>query len=243
MKNVGIIVILLALLTTTAYPCFDTYLFLRKGSMVYPYRSSVFELNGEYSVNSLNNPQNDMFFSNGSFYYGAARDFSFQVTLGSGEKPRGDFKIDTYALRGVYNLYYSGREGYTLDVIAEQSGKLTAAENEVGISFPNIFHNAEFTYVVHPTASYAIKGKELALGGHLGLFYDFNETGIVGFGTEYKSVQSSSYAGNRITESEASASLFLGAHIGSALYLQNEIAKGLANSRDFGFALTTKFIF
>jgi hypothetical protein len=37
-------------------------------------------------------------------------------------------------------------------------------------------------------------------------------------------------------------SIFLGAKIGDRFYLQNEIAKGLANSRDIGFAITAKVI-
>ena len=242
MKNFVITIALLSLFVSTAYSCFDTYLFLRKGSMVYPYKSLVLDLNAEYSFNNMNNPQNDMFFSNGNFYYGVARNFSLQFSLGSGEKPRNDFKIDSYGLRSVYNLYSSNLQDYTLDVIAEQRGRFDGTENEFTFSLPNIFRTEMFTYVLHPTASYMFATKDMTIGGHTGLFYNFNETGVIGIGAEYASVQSSSSAGQRITESEFAASLFLGAHLGSSIYLQNEIAKGLANSRDFGFALTTKVI-
>ncbi|MDI6765470.1 MAG: hypothetical protein QME52_01380 [Bacteroidota bacterium] len=242
MKKIIFIVVLLSLLPTNAYPCFDTYLFLRKGSMVYPYKSLVLDLNAEYSFNSMSNPQNDMFFSNGNLYYGAAQNLSLQISLGSGEKPRNDFKLDSYSLRGVYNLYSSNVQDYTLDVIAEHRGLFNGTENELTISLPNIFQNTEITYVLHPTASFVFEEKDIAIGGHTGLFYNFNESGIIGIGGEYASVQSSSSAGQRITQSEFAVSIFLGAHLGSSIYLQNEIAKGLANSRDFGFALTTKVI-
>ncbi len=64
------------LMTTLAFACFDTFLFLRKGSMVYPYRSLVLELNNEYSFNNINNPQNDMFYLNGNIYYGIIKNIS-----------------------------------------------------------------------------------------------------------------------------------------------------------------------
>ena len=40
----------------------------------------------------------------------------------------------------------------------------------------------------------------------------------------------------------AAASLFLGGKIGPNFYLQSEIIKGIINEKDFGFALTVKFI-
>jgi len=240
--RIFITIVCLLIVINSAYACFDTYLFLKKGSMVYPYKSAVFELNTEYSFNKFNSPANDMFFTNGSFYYGIAKNLSVQLSLGSGEKERGEFKIDSYALRGVYNLYTSDIGDYTLDVILEQNGRLNAKENEIGISLPNIFHLTDFLYVIHPTANYALEEKNMTIGAHTGLFYNFEERGIIGVGAEYASVQSSSYAGQRITQSEVSASLFFGAQIGNMLYIQNEIAKGLSNSRDLGFALTAKII-
>lgn len=242
MKKFILTTVILSMFATTAYPCFDTYLFLRKGSMVYPYRSLVLDVNNEYSFNNIGTPENDMFFLNGNIYYGAARNFSIQLSLGSGEKPRNDFRIDTYGLRGVYHLYSSEVQDYTLDIIAEQVGTFDGTENEMTFSLPNIFHSDQLTYVIHPTATYTFEDKDMTIGGHTGVFYDFNQTGIIGVGAEYASVQSSSSAGQRITQSEFAASLFLGAYIGKSVYLQNEIAKGLANSRDFGFALTTKVI-
>ena len=242
MKKLFLNLSLLAIFAVNAYPCFDTYLFLRKGSMVYPHKLSVLELNGEYSINNVKNPQNDAFFSNGNFYYGLTQNFSIQLGVGSGEKPRGEFKVDTYIMRGVYNLFSSSTNDYTLDVIIEHVGQFDESQNEIGLSLPNIFHFSDLTYVLHPTTSYTLQEKNLTVGGHLGVFYDFNQTGIVGVGAEYASVQSSSYAGRRITQSEVSTSLFFGAYIGKNIYFQNEIAKGLANSRDFGFALTTKVI-
>ncbi len=95
--------------------------------------------------------------------------------------------------------------------------------------------------MIHPTVNYGIDSKELEVGGHLGLFYLFEQS-LVGFGFEYSSVHSSSYVRKRLTKSEASTSIFFGSYLGKGIYLQNELAKGLANSRDFGFALTVKFV-
>ncbi|CUU00580.1 hypothetical protein JGI1_00015 [Candidatus Thermokryptus mobilis] len=242
MKRFLFTVAILALITTTAYPCFDTYLFLKRGSMVYPFRSLVFELNGEYSINSLSLPGEDTFLSMGSIYYGLAQNFSLQFTLGSDEKVRNEFKIDYYGISGVYNLYSTLTGSYTLDLIFAHRGKLNEKSNEFEISIPNIFRASNFTYVIHPTASYGLESKEFTLGAHAGIFYTFNEIGIIGVGAEYASVHSSSYAGQRLTKSEYSTSVFFGARIGERFYLQNEIAKGLANSRDIGFAITAKVI-
>lgn len=241
-RGIFLLLVLLLSLTYTAYPCFDTYLFLKKGSMVYPYRTLIFELVGEYSINSLKALQNDSFTSIGSIYYGLAKDFSIQFTVGSDEKSRDYFKVDYYGIRGVYNLYTSHMNKYTLDVILEHRGNFTEKINEFEVSLPNIFHLSNLTYVIHPTASYGLESKDFTLGGHLGAFYTFNESGIIGIGAEYASVHSSSYAGHRLTKSEYSASVFFGAKIGERIYIQNEIAKGLANSRDIGFALTIKVI-
>jgi len=242
MRKLILVLGVIVFLTSTAYPCFDTYLFLKRGSMVYPFRSLVLELNGEYSINSLRSPGDDSFLSMGSIYYGLWRNFSVQFSIGSDEKARDEFRIDYYAVRGVYNLYSSFMNRYTLDVIFEHRGKLTERNNEFEVSLPNIFHLSNFTYVIHPVISYGVESKDFTAGGHAGAFYTFSETGIVGVGFEYASVHSSSYAGQRLTKSEYSASLFLGAKIGDRIYLQNEIAKGLANSRDIGFAITTKII-
>lgn len=238
MRKIILSIVVFLILTPPAYPCFDTYLFLQKASMVYPHKSTLLELSGEYSFNRVSSPGEDMFFANGSFYYGMTKNFSVQLSLGSGEKERKDFELDTYGVRGVYNVYSSSSRLYTLDFIgAYYRG---AEESEVEFSVPNIFHISELTYVLHPSFNYTINSKEFTPGVHTGLFYGFNESGIIGVGAEYASVHSSSYAGKRITQSEVSASLFFGAYIGKNFYIQNELAKGLANSRDFGFAVTTK---
>lgn len=177
----------------------------------------------------------------GSIYYGLWKNFSIQFTIGSDEKARNEFKIDYYGIRGVYNVYSTSMNRYTLDIIFEHRGKLNEKNNEVEISFPNIFNLSNLTYVIHPTVSYGLESKDFTIGGHAGVFYIF-ESSLIGAGFEYASVHASSYAGQRLTRSEYSASIFFGAKIGSRIYLQNEIAKGLANSRDIGFALTTKII-
>jgi len=242
MKKLFSIFVVLFLLYSSSYACFDTYLFLRKASMVYPHKSLVVELNGEYSFTRFNNPSEDMFFSMGSLYYGLAKNFSVQFSIGSGEKPRGEFNLDAYSVRGVYNLYTSSQYDYNFNLILEHRGMMNQRANEFEISTPFIYYNNDITYVIHPTMSYGLNSEDLQIGGHLGLFYSFNQNSLVGIGAEYASVQSSSYGGQRLTQSEASASLFFGTYLGNRIYLQNELAKGLSNSRDFGLAITTKFI-
>jgi hypothetical protein len=116
----GFSVLIIALLfTDVSVACFDTYLFVRRGSMVYPQRTAVLEVLGEYSVNSIKNPGEDAFFSTASLYYGVSDRFSAQISIGSSERERGDFRLDSYGLRGVYNAYSSAGTTYTLDVISE----------------------------------------------------------------------------------------------------------------------------
>jgi len=242
MKKSFITILVLLFSYVSTYACFDTYLFLRKASMVYPYKSLVLEANGEYSFNKFNDPTQDQFFTMGSLYYGLARNFSFQFSFGSSEKPRGEFALDAYSVRGVYNLYTSKNNDYNVNLILEHRGVINQKQNEIEFSTPFIYYNNDLTYVIHPTMIYGLNSEDLSIGGHLGLFYSFNPNGLIGIGAEYASVQSSSYAGQRLTQSEFSTSLFFGTYLGNRIYLQNEIAKGLANSRDLGFAITTKFI-
>lgn len=225
-----------------SFACFDTYLFLRKASMVYPYKSLVVEANGEYSFTKLNAPSEDMFFTMGSIYYGLIRNFSIQVSLGSSEKPRGEFDLDAYSIRGVYNVFTSKENNYNLNLIIEHRGIVNQRSNEIEFSTPLIMYDDNFAYVVHPTISYGFNTQDLTIGAHSGLFYLFNPNSLVGIGVEYASVQSSSYAGQRLTQSEFASSIFFGTYLGNRIYLQNELAKGIANSRDFGIAITTKFI-
>jgi hypothetical protein len=100
----------------------------------------------------------------------------------------------------------------------------------------------DMVYVVHPRMNYAFDTKEQAIGGHMGIFHNVDDKSIVGVGAGYAGTFRSSFSQSRLTESEFSASLFFGTHLGSRVYVQNEPAKGLHNSRDFGFALTTKII-
>lgn len=113
--------------------------------------------------------------------------------------------------------------------------------NEIELSSPLIIHNHEMTYVIHPVMSCGLNSKDFSIGGYLGLFHTF-ENSLIGFDAEYLSTQSSSYIGQRLTQSEFSTSLFIGTYLGNRFYLQNELVKGLSNSRDFGLAITTKFI-
>lgn len=242
MKNLLSFLIILLAINKNLFACFDTYLFLKKSSMAYPYKSLVLETNGEYSFTKFNDPTQDQFFAMGSLYYGLLKNFSIQLTIGSAEKPRGEFALDAYSIRGVYNIYTSRENEYNFNLILEHRGMTTQKANEIEISTPFILHNNDFTYVIHPTTSYGLNSEDFTIGGHLGLFYSFNPNSLIGIGAEYASVQSSSYGGQRLTQSEVSTSLFFGTYLGNRIYLQNEFAKGLSNSRDFGMAITTKFI-
>ena len=84
---------------------------------------------------------------------------------------------------------------------------------------------------------------DASFGAHFGLFRSFDNRTIFGIGAEYKSGQGGPYFSDRLTEGEVATSLFFGTMIGKNFYIQNEFAKGLANSRDFGFATTFKFLF
>ncbi len=242
MKKILLILATIIFTVYNSYACFDTYLFLKKNSMVYPYKSLVFELNGEYSINKIGNPAEDSFLSNGNIYYGIAERFSLQFSIGSGEKSRNEYKIDYFGLRGVYNIFSSMSNNHTADFILEYHSEFSDFLGDVEFSVPNIFRSSDITYVIHPTLNYNLIDKNFQVGGHTGIFYNFNDNGIIGIGAEYLSPQSGSYSGSRITKSEFATSLFFGAHIGNMIFIQNEIAKGLANSRDFGFAVTVKFI-
>lgn len=95
-------------------------------------------------------------------------------------------------------------------------------------------------FLIHHVMTYSTDSKTMSVDGHARVFYNVNCFGIIGLGAEYASAQNDSSFGNRLTDAETAVSLFFVANIGSALYLQNETAKGLINSRNFGFALTLK---
>ncbi|MDI6804717.1 MAG: hypothetical protein QME58_12895 [Bacteroidota bacterium] len=242
MKKLFLFAAMFTIMSYNAYACFDTYLFLHRSSMVYPHKSLVFELNGEYSINKFNSPNEDSFLSSGSIYYGLADRFSTQISIGSDDKSRGEYKIDFFGIRGVFNAYSSQFKDHTADLILEYRAGFQNALGDVEFSVPNIFRTSDITYVLHPTLNYTLQEKNFQFGGHTGLFYNFSDNSVIGVGAEYLSPQSGSYVGNRITQSEVAASFFFGSHIGESIFIQNELAKGLANSRDFGFALTVKLL-
>lgn len=242
MKKILFVLSLSFVMLSAAYSCFDTYLFVHRGSMVYPRQTSVIELLGEYSVMRVQHPGSDSFFSTASFFYGVTDRFSTQISIGSSERQRDDFRLDSYGIRGVINAYTASGASYTLDVISEYHSRFNGEEREVEISFPNIFHSGDMLFVVHPTVNHMFDANENAIGGHAGMFYNVDEKSIVGVGAEYASTFTTSFAQSKLTASELSASVFFGTHLGTGVYVQNELAKGLYNARDFGFALTTKII-
>ncbi|MCX7727439.1 MAG: hypothetical protein N2053_11405 [Chitinispirillaceae bacterium] len=241
-KYVLITITIMILLTSPSYPCFDTYLFLQKGSMVYPEKQFVIESSGEYVIPDINMPGEDLFSGNLNIYYGITKNFSIQAGIMSSEKERSSFKIDSYGIRGVYGIVKNFKDFYNLDVILEHhGGPFEANEFAFELSAPSIFHVKDFTYVIHPVFNFG-KNVRTGIAGHGGAFYRIKDIAIIGIGAEYASAQSGNKFGERLVEGETATSIFLGARIGFA-YLQNEFIKGWgSNSNDFGFAATVKFI-
>lgn len=246
-KKIFLITILsLSILASSLLACFDTYLFLNRSSMVYPYKKAVLESLGEYSFNSISNPEEDTFLADFNGYYGIAKRFSIQIGLSSSEKPRSDFKIDEYGIRGVLNVFQSVTKKYFVDIILAHHGQFSGSEMVYHFSVPNMIYKKDFLFVIHPTFEIVgIKNPnkvENTFGGHTGIFWIVKDSAIIGIGAEYASPQSGSVWNKRLVEGEAASSLFLGGKIGDILYLQSEFAKGLKNSRDFGYAITLKIL-
>lgn len=223
--------------------CFDTYLFLSERPMVYPKNTLAIEGFGEYSFNDMDALQGDAMLVNANAYFGISDRFSVQAGFGSAEKARNDFAIDELTVSASYNILSRHSGNYTLDGIAacanDFGGKITSFE----ISAPNIFHTGGLTMVAHPVFE-MVAGDELkyGFGAHGGVFKSFDGKAVFGIGAEYMSGQSGPVFSDRLVEGEAATSLFFGAMLGQNFYIQNEFAKGLSNSRDFGFAATLKFL-
>lgn len=241
-KYLIITLTIMMLLAYPSYPCFDTYLFLQKGSMVYPEKQFVIESSGEYVVPDLDLPGEDLFTGNFNIYYGVTKNFSLQAGIMSSEKARTSFKIDSYGIRGVYGILNNFKGIYNLDVILEHhGGPFENNEFAFELSAPSIFHVKDFTYVIHPVVNFG-KNIKSGIAGHGGAFYRIKDVALVGIGAEYASSQDGSRFGERLVSGEIATSIFLGARLGFA-YLQNEFIKGWgSNSNDFGFAATVKFV-
>lgn len=237
-------VLLMMVFFVGAYACFDVYLFQEKGSMVYPKNTLAVEAFGEYSYNSITSPNEDAFLADGRIFYGISEKFSVQIGFGSEEKPRGEFAFDAVSASGTYNIIKRRNNSYSMDGILACHGNTKNGSYSLEISVPNIFRTRKFVIVAHPVIELLKENKfDATVGAHAGVFRAFNNGTVLGIGAEYCSGQGGPYFSDRITEGEAAASLFFGAMIGKNLFLQNELAKGLANSRDFGFALTLKGVF
>lgn len=241
MKKIGLLtaVVLVSLSIQSAFACFDTYCLMRRQSMVYPKGLVALEGNGEFVAQKLDQTQEDLFTGNLNAYYGVAERFSVQGSLISDEKPRNEFEIDHWAVRGVYGLYTNG--GYSLDAIMEHNVSMIGGKQTLELSAPSIFHFSNSTVVVHPVLAMGNQ-TETGVRGHGGFFYHLGNS-IVGLGAEYESAQSSSNMSRRLIKGEAGTSLFLGSALGPNMFLQNELIKGWgADSKDIGFAATIKFL-
>lgn len=241
-KLFWIVLVMITLIVGVSYACFDTFLFLKGSSMVYPQRTLAIETLGEYSFNSAKDGSSDTYLADFNIYYGVFERFSLQVGLGSDEKKRNEFKFDSFKARGAYNITRSPKKGYFLDGILECVGNRSMNEINFELSFPSIFSRRNYLYVVHPVVNFT-KGEGFAVeaGWHCGAFRLFENGSLIGLGAEFRSAQSGSYV-TRLVEGEYACSIFYGAMIGKNLFIQNELAKGLSNSRDFGVALTLKFV-
>ena len=231
-------------LSVLALACFDTYLFLNQSPMVYPVRMLAVEGFGEYSVNDVAHPGGDAMLMNANFYYGVSERMSVHLGFGSDEKPRDQIALDVVSFSANYNILGRTGDVYTLDGILACTNNPNEKGVSLEVSAPNIIHKREYTIVAHPVLEMVTgDNSDASIGTHFGLFRSFNNRAIFGIGAEYKSGQGGPYFSDRLTEGEAAASFFFGTMIGKNFYIQNEFAKGLANSRDFGFATTFKFLF
>ncbi len=242
--RLSLFVLVALLLAGSLAACFDTYLFLSERPMVYPRNTLAVEGFGEYSFNEMDVPENDALLMNANVYYGISDRFSVHVGGGSAEKGRGDFAIDEISFSGSYNILSRNNGAYTLDAIAACVNDFGGDELAFEISAPNLFHVGGFTMVAHPVME-MVSGDEfeIGFGAHGGIFKSFDRGAVFGVGLEYMSGQSGPVFGDRLVEGEAATSLFFGAMLGKNFYIQNELAKGLSNSRDLGFATTLKFLF
>lgn len=228
MKKI-VIILLALLLPVAAFPCFDTFLFLNRSSMVYPSGMFAFDVLGEYTMNRMDAPGNDTLLMNLNAFYGVTKDLSVQVTLGSDEKERNMVKMDVMAVRGVLNLMRNVSGGFNMDIILEHHTSIVTAGATTEVSLPGILHLSNFTFVVHPVAGYTYEERAFEFSVHGGAFYRFGDSALIGLGSEY--------AGG-----EVAASLFVGGKLGPNIFIQNEFIKGLANSKDFAVAATLKFL-
>lgn len=243
MKRLLIAFTFVAVLNRQAVACFDTYLFLQKGSMVYPRGNFVVDGAGEYTINDVSNAPEDAFAGVMNLYYGFSERFSLQAGLASSEKERTNFAFDEFGVRGVANVVKNHRDYYNLDAILEC---VSSVKNPKDITFefstPNIFYVGNFIFVAHPVVAFG-KGVKPSLRGHGGIFYNVDDVAIIGIGSEYESNQSSSQFVRRLVVGEGATSVFLGARIGKYLYFQNELIKGWGpDAKDFGFAATVKVV-
>ena len=242
MRRIIILVVVLGLAVST-WACFDVFLLRGEGSMVYPKGTLALESFGEYSVNSVNAPGDDSFLMFGRVYYGVSQRFSFSLGFGSDDSPRTSLHFNTITASGTFNLVSDERKSYSIDGIL-------ACQNTIGdglnaeISAPLLVRKNNYSFVFHPVMEFLTANAfKITPGFHVGLFRTFDNGSIVGVGAEYQSGQEGPYFSRRLIDGEAGVSLFLGAMLGKHLFLQNEIAKGLANSRDLGFALSLKVLF
>jgi len=242
--KIFIVISMLLGLFGSAYGCFDIFLFQNKGSMVYPKNVIAVETFGEYSYNSITVPNNDGFLADGRIFYGISDRLSVQVGFGSAEKPRDDFAFDEISTSGTFNIIKHQTNGYTLDGILACRGNLADNSVALEISAPSIFRGNKSVFVAHPVLELLQQNKfNAVVGAHAGLFRIFDNGTVLGIGAEYQSGQSGPFFSKRIVDGEAATSIFFGAMLGKNLFIQNELAKGLANSRDFGFAITLKGVF
>jgi hypothetical protein len=210
--------------------------------MVYPRGMLAIESAGEFVAPKLHEVQEDAFTANLSAYYGLGNGFSVQGSLVSEEKPRYEFEVDGWAVRGVYGVYGRADGRYSLDAILEHRAVLGGENRVLELSAPSILRYSGFTTVLHPVVAFDCEAAT-GLRGHMGVFYNIGRS-IVGIGAEHESNQSSSTMGRRLIKGESGTSLFLGGMTDPSLYLQNEFKKGWgSNGKDIGFAATLKFLF
>ena len=241
MKKFYAIISVITMFVSSAYACFDTYIFLQRGSMVYPNGLLAIEGFAEYTVDNIHGNE-DMFLGSFNAMFGVHEKFSVQIGVLSDEKSRTSYKIDHWSVRGVYNMIDNYQDFYNLDIILEHHSPFDFEESAFEISAPSIFYLNNYSFVIHPVLGFG-RNVSNSITGHGGVFYNFNNSAIIGLGAEFESSHNSNY-GKRHVENEFAASLFFGANIGNNIYFQNELIKGLGSeAMDFGYAASMKLLF
>ncbi|GEM_PF-4102825 len=230
MKNKFLLAaVFVIVIAASSLACFDAYLFLEKRPLTYAAQQFSIDSIGEYAMTEMQDPTQDAFLFKSTAYYGFSDTFTGKFGIVSDEKPRGEFKFDVMelGLMKAFKLNQILSLTPILDAASDFNFKSLSAESSLSM----LWYLGSVTVNIHPGLAYEdsqSEGSAFSGGGHAGVFYSFANKALAGIGTEY-------------FNTEWASSIFLGAHLGDRFYMQTEILKGLANSKDAMLAFTIKY--